>query len=224
MHVDSLVGGKRFVEAVIVGVTLLLAGSTAGAQQAEEPAPKAAPVTAADARRAAAGPAEEQDKSKDQEKGESKGEEKGEAQKSGDEEEQKPSLSITGFTQLDTIYDIVGRMDPAWVGAFRPSKILVNNVLPNGETTFSLRQSRLSFQGLAPTAAGEIKARFEFDLFGVGPDAGQTTIRIRHVYGELGRFLAGQTNSVFMDVDLYPNVIDYWGPVGMVFVRTPQLR
>jgi hypothetical protein len=27
-----------------------------------------------------------------------------------------------------------------------------------------------------------------------------------------------------MDGDVFPNVIDYWGPTGMVFVRTPQLR
>ena len=34
----------------------------------------------------------------------------------------------------------------------------------------------------------------------------------------------GQTNSVFMDVDIFPNVIDYWGPTGMVFLRKPQFR
>jgi hypothetical protein len=27
-----------------------------------------------------------------------------------------------------------------------------------------------------------------------------------------------------MDGDIFPNVVDYWGPIGMVFVRTPQLR
>jgi hypothetical protein len=27
-----------------------------------------------------------------------------------------------------------------------------------------------------------------------------------------------------MDGDIFPNVIDYWGPAGMVFVRNPQLR
>ena len=30
-------------------------------------------------------------------------------------------------------------------------------------------------------------------MFGVGADAGQTTIRLRHAYGELGKFGAGQT-------------------------------
>ena len=65
---------------------------------------------------------------------------------------------------------------------------------------------------------------FEFDLFGVGPDEGQTTIRLRHAYGEFGNWLGGQTHSLFMDIDIFPNVIDYWGPSGMVFLRTPQIR
>jgi len=58
----------------------------------------------------------------------------------------------------------------------------------------------------------------------VGADAGQTTFRLRHAYGEWGSLLAGQTNSVFMDIDVFPNVIDYWGPDGMVFYRNVQIR
>lgn len=27
-----------------------------------------------------------------------------------------------------------------------------------------------------------------------------------------------------MGGDLFPNVIDYWGPTGMVFIRNPQIR
>src|SRR5690606_13619922 len=59
---------------------------------------------------------------------------------------------------------------------------------------------------------------------GVGEDAGQTTFRLRHAYGELGPILAGQTWSLFMDPDVFPNTIDYWGPAGMVFLRNPQVR
>jgi hypothetical protein len=66
--------------------------------------------------------------------------------------------------------------------------------------------------------------KFEFDFFGVGADEGQTTIRLRHAYGQWGPVLAGQTNSLFMDGDIFPNTIDYWGPAGMVFLRNPQIR
>jgi hypothetical protein len=32
----------------------------------------------------------------------------------------------------------------------------------------------------------------------------------------------GQTNSQFMDVDVFPNILDYWGPNGMLFFRNVQ--
>jgi hypothetical protein len=61
-------------------------------------------------------------------------------------------------------------------------------------------------------------------MFGTGGDAGQTTIRLRHAYGELGHWGAGQTWSPFMDIDVFPNTVEYWGPSGMAFFRNVQLR
>jgi hypothetical protein len=58
----------------------------------------------------------------------------------------------------------------------------------------------------------------------VGVDEGQTTIRLRHAYGELGKVGAGQYWSPFMDIDVFPNTLEYWGPTGMVFFRNVQLR
>jgi hypothetical protein len=135
----------------------------------------------------------------------------------------KPTLEINGFAMLDAIYDF-NRVAPEWAATLRPSRIPVPNTLPNGQTIFSIRQSRLNFLGTLPSSMGDIKTRFEFDLFGVGPDEGQTTMRVRHVYGEVGSWLFGQTNSVFMDGDVFPNTVDYWGPAGMVFFRTVQVR
>jgi hypothetical protein len=71
---------------------------------------------------------------------------------------------------------------------------------------------------------GDLKTIFEFEMFGVGVDAGQTTIRLRHAWGELGHFGAGQTDSPFMDGSTFPNSIEYWGPNGMVFFRNVQVR
>jgi hypothetical protein len=140
----------------------------------------------------------------------------------------KPRVEIYGFVQMDAIYDF-DRSDPSWTAALRPSKIPVNcpgdpGCGRDGETTFSVRQSRLGFNGFMPTEMGELKTKFEFDMFGVGPDAGKTTIRLRHAYGEVGQFLAGQTNSLFMDGDVFPNTLEYWGPTGMIFFRNVQAR
>ena len=43
-----------------------------------------------------------------------------------------------------------------------------------------VRQSRLGVKSFMPTDLGEIKTIFEFELFGTGVDAGQTTFRLRH--------------------------------------------
>jgi hypothetical protein len=53
---------------------------------------------------------------------------------------------------------------------------------------------------------------------------GQATFRLRHGYGEVGKFGAGQRWSPFMDIDVFPNSLAYWGPTGMVFFRNVQVR
>lgn len=134
-------------------------------------------------------------------------------------------LEIYGFAQFDAIQDF-NRVNPDWAATLRPSRIptVEGQFGSDGQSIFSVRQSRLGVRGDGELAGRDYEVRFEFDLYGVGGDAGQTTMRVRHVYGRWGPILAGQTNSLFMDGDLFPNVVDYWGPNGMVFLRTPQLR
>ncbi len=81
----------------------------------------------------------------------------------------------------------------------------------------------LGRRALFPTTNGDVKAQFEFDMAGVGRDAGLTTIRLRHAWGQWKQIGGGQTNSTFMDVDVFPNTVEYWGPNGMLFVRNPQV-
>jgi DcaP outer membrane protein len=135
------------------------------------------------------------------------------------------SFEIYGFAQLDYIQDF-NRVNPDWESTLRPSRIPTSGEPygGDGQAILSVRQSRLGVKGTVPTDKGPITTKFEFDMFGVGGDAGQTTIRLRHAYGQFGQFLAGQTNSVFMDGDIFPNTIDYWGPTGMVFYRNVQIR
>lgn len=134
-------------------------------------------------------------------------------------------FEIYGFAQLDYIQDFQ-RVDPDWDASMRPSRIPTEDGAfgGDGQAIFSVRQSRLGVQGSQMVGGRELKTKLEFDFYGVGADQGQTTIRLRHVYGEWGQLLAGQTNSLFMDGDMFPNVIDYWGPSGMVFLRNPQIR
>jgi hypothetical protein len=136
-----------------------------------------------------------------------------------------PSFEIYGFAQADYIQDF-NRVDPNWDATLRPSKIPTISGADgsDGQSIISVRQSRFGVQASQPIAGRDLYAKFEFDLFGVGANEGQTTFRLRHAYGSWGPILAGQTNSVFMDGDTFPNTIDYWGPNGMVFLRNPQVR
>jgi len=137
----------------------------------------------------------------------------------------KAHLDISGFAMLDTGYDFK-QVDPAWFDVVRPTKLpsSENQFGANGNWYTGVRQSRLGLRGYIPTAVGELKTIFEFELFGTGVDAGQTTFRLRHAWGELGKFGAGQTWSPFMDIDVFPNSVEYWGPNGMVFFRNVQVR
>jgi hypothetical protein len=116
--------------------------------------------------------------------------------------------------------------DPAWFDVIRPTKLpsFEDQYVADGHLNAGVRQSRLGVKSYVPTDIGELKTTFEFELFGVGVDAGQTTFRLRHAYGELGKFGAGQTWSPFMDIDVFPNSIEYWGPSGMAFFRNVQVR
>ena len=62
----------------------------------------------------------------------------------------------------------------------------------NGHTWFSARQSRFGTHATIPTSTRDITVTFEWDLFAVGPDAGQTTIRPRLMYGQWGDVGGGQ--------------------------------
>jgi hypothetical protein len=134
-------------------------------------------------------------------------------------------LDIYGFAMLDTGKNF-GTIDPNWFDVVRPSKLpsFTDEFGRNGNWFAGVRQTRFGVKGFIPTSHGDIRTIFEFELFGTGVDAGQTTFRLRHAWGEYRKIGAGQTWSLFMDPDVFPNSIEYWGPSGMVFFRNVQLR
>jgi hypothetical protein len=136
-------------------------------------------------------------------------------------------LEISGAVQLDAIYD-AKRTDPNWEGTLRPSKIPV--VCPgdpgcgkNGVTNFNVRQTNFDLKGFLPIDSTELKTEFAFDLWG-GADTGEVRMRLTKAWGSFGPWLFGYNDSLFMDIDVFPNTIDFWGPSGMMFLRDPQVR
>jgi len=135
------------------------------------------------------------------------------------------TFTVYGFAMLDAGYQF-GQNDPNWFDVLRPSKLAAfeDQFAPSGKVFFGVRQSRLGVKSDLDTRLGNLKTVFEFELFGSGVDAGQTTFRLRHAYGELGHFGAGQTWSAFVDTDAFPNIIEYWGPNGLPWFRNVQFR
>ena len=136
-----------------------------------------------------------------------------------------PRLQLYGFVALNLISDF-DQVSPDWYDMLRPSKLpaFPDEFGANGNFWASVRQTRFGVRSWLPTGLGDVRTEFEFDLVGVGPDAGEYAFHLRQAWGSLGPFLAGQTYSVFMDESVFPRSLEYWGPNGMVFYRNIQLR
>ncbi len=148
------------------------------------------------------------------------------AQTSGSQPaEPKSTFTVYGFAMLDIGHNFK-QIDPDWYDTLRITKLpSVKDQFGLDNSTFAgVRQSRFGVKTATPTGVGDLTTKFEIDMFGTGVDSGQTTIRLRHAWGELGAFGAGQTDSPFEDGDVWPNTLEYWGPTGMVFFRNVQVR
>jgi len=144
---------------------------------------------------------------------------------SGIAQEEKNTFELYGFIMTDAGYNF-NSMDPVWFDVMRPTKLPAykNEFGPSGNFFFSVRQTRLGVRSSSMTRLGNLKTLFEFDLFGFGADAGQTTFHLIQAYAELGRFRVGQTPSVFMDLSVVPLTLDYWGPCSRTFNFNIQFR
>ena len=137
----------------------------------------------------------------------------------------KPKLEIYGFIMTDAGFNGT-RGNPNWFDVVRPTQLpaFEDQFGPGSDFFFSVRQTRFGTRATIPTALGDVKTTFEFEMLGVGVDAGQTTFRLRHAYAELGHFGAGQTWSPFADFEVLPTNVENWGPPAMSLFRNVQVR
>jgi hypothetical protein len=128
-----------------------------------------------------------------------------------------------GFIRVDGIFDF----NPiASTDDFVTSSIPV----PQGRGqnyVLTPRYTRLGFDTETPWEwmGWDIKTRLELDFFNGNTSGafGSFPLRLRFAWVDFGPFLFGQAASLFMDYDVFPNVLDYEGPPGMVLVRQPIL-
>ncbi|HTZ80680.1 MAG TPA: DcaP family trimeric outer membrane transporter [Stellaceae bacterium] len=145
------------------------------------------------------------------------------------------SFKIGGYVKLDYDYDFsVAR--PA-VGGFDVRSIPLPNTAGHGVhgvSQLTASESRFNIETRTPTIYGEMKTFIEGDFTnpnGVTNNSAFTTesdssgFRLRHAYGTLGPFLAGQTFSTYRDTTAEPEILDIFAQVGVSGpTRVPQIR
>ncbi|MFL5809422.1 MAG: DcaP family trimeric outer membrane transporter [Flavisolibacter sp.] len=137
----------------------------------------------------------------------------------------KNSLELYGFLITDAGYNF-NTIDPLWYDVMRPTKLPSHQgqFAPEGNVFYSVRQTKFGVKSNVFIGRRELKTQFDFDFVGFGKDAGQTTFHVVNAYAQLGKFGVGQTPSVFMDTEVFPQTLDYWGPASRVFFLNVQIR
>lgn len=131
----------------------------------------------------------------------------------------KWSAYLKGFVHADAMLDFqkFGAKD----GIVAPSIIIPQQ--NSMSSYFSVRQSQIGL-GLKQTdknGDSPVNAYIEIDFY--GPN-GTTTPRLRHGYLQWKKWLIGQTWSNFTDIRIFPNIFDFNGANGAMFLRSIQLR
>lgn len=129
------------------------------------------------------------------------------------------AMKIGGYVKADLIYDF---------DAIDATDSFDTTSIPTAgrarqNTRFHARQSRLSFDTRWRVGDDVARAFVEADFFGGDPN-GTSNFRLRHAYGTLGAFTAGQTWTTFTDPSAVPATLDFEGAVSNVNRRQGLVR
>jgi hypothetical protein len=141
------------------------------------------------------------------------------------------TVTLGGYVKLDAIWS----SRSAGVDSVGDQQFNIN-LVPVGpaagqhktdQVTLHARQSRLSLSTITPTSYGDLTTLVEGDFFGADGNESVTNsngFRIRHAYGTLGKFSAGQYWTNFFNEQAFPETVDFGGAVGEIFIRQAQVR
>jgi len=141
------------------------------------------------------------------------------------------SVTLGGYVKLDAVFSSQSAgVDTKGDLFLDPTAIAVGPGAGNNERNqvkFGARESRLFVKTNTPTTFGDLNTHVEFDFYGADGNESVSNshgFRLRHAYGTLGNFLAGQTWTNFMNPASLPDTLDFGGPVGQIFDRQAQVR
>jgi hypothetical protein len=128
-------------------------------------------------------------------------------------------LAIGGYLKADYLQDVdyIGNANQ-----FAVASIPVDGTAEadlGGQSTLTARETRLNLDFHKPSALGDIRAFAEGDFAGSG-----NGFRLRHAYGQIGGFLAGQTWTTFADTSTHPYTLDFEGADATIWRRQAMLR
>ncbi|PWW42752.1 porin-like protein [Chromohalobacter israelensis] len=123
-------------------------------------------------------------------------------------------IAFGGYVKLDMLYDF----DYDLGTTTTPYEIMNPDNRTDGRTDFTAYESRLNFRTHTMTDYGRLTTYFEGHFV---PDG---KFGLRHAYGELNGFLAGQTWTNFQSFVGATRTLALGDPKGYVFERQAQLR
>jgi hypothetical protein len=136
------------------------------------------------------------------------------------------SIGMGGFVKMDTLFSNVsaGR-DKLGDQQLVFSQIPVGRAPgEHSQTTFLAKDSRLWFKSFTPSNWGDINTYMEFDFYG-DPATYSYTPRLRHAYGSIGNFLAGQTWTTYTNISASPDHLESGTSAGALSTtRQPLIR
>lgn len=141
------------------------------------------------------------------------------------QDKRQTQIEFSGHVMTDMGYNF-NQIHPDYFDVMRPTQLPAykNEFGTDGNVFFGVRQSFLDINSYTSTKFGKLKIRIAFDLLGVGANSGTTTFHMLYAFAELGMFSIGHNWSLFSDIDGFPNMIEYWGPVGLSLCKNVQLR
>jgi hypothetical protein len=136
----------------------------------------------------------------------------------------KTMIRFGGSARLDAIYDFADNGNP---NQFIPSSIPASGQAGedgDGRSQIHAKGTRISFEARRPVGEdGTLRIFNENDFFN-DSSSSSMSFRVRHFYGQAWNLLVGQTYSAFMNIDAWPDVIDYAGPNAIINKRQAQIR
>jgi len=141
------------------------------------------------------------------------------------------SVRIGGYVKLDALFNSRS------AGAnSQGDQLLVPGLIPVGpgagdnesnQLTMHARQSRLNVTTSTPTGYGPLTTFIEGDFFGADGNqvvSNSHNFRLRHAFGTIGNFGAGQFWTNFLNTSAFTDTLDFGGPAAQIFIRQSQVR